>query len=431
MLKTVAHVIALVAVMIPGAAITLHSSTAAAAPSATSKSSATCASLKVDATVPADVRAVEKAVGEMLGCKDIARDPALAFWTDAPNASQLARLAVVADCLPADIDRPRDLVEALRCHPDLALLDRAKLDAELEADARFDAAAKTTLRETFERTRAKADTWTKQASALAATSPEARAVLFDAPRRAAAEWNTAYVANREAVDAALLFSAKIGTEGARGCSTAMRQHLATYLGKKSAKTPAASAAAMTEPVGYPIVDALAQCEQVDGEPLAAQALGTGVLGKSPRWHRGPRVAAYWAGLDALDASDGAQRIFGASFGVFRKFPRAALPVAARPAQEREQVVASIRSARGGTAIVTFEASTASLYVAAAHATGLAAGRKVIYLQDGARAFPTTVFADKDKKTPVAFMGTLLPGAPSTPALPAAPADKKIRRTAHR
>lgn len=429
-MKNVAHVIALVAVMMPGVAITLSPSTAEASPSAQAapaKSSVVCAALKVDAATPADVRAVEKAIGEMLGCKDVARDPALAFWTDAPNASQLARLAVVADCLPADIDRPRDLVEALRCHPDLALLDRAKLDAELEADARFDAAAKTTLRETFERTRAKADSWAKQATALAATSPEARAVLIDAPRRAATDWNAAYLANREAVDAAFGFSAKSNS----GCSGAMRQHLTTYLGKKSAKTPAASAAAMTESIGYPIVDALAQCEQVDGEPLAAQALGTNVLGKSPRWHRGPRVAAYWAGLDALDASDGAQRIFGASFGVFRKFPRASSAVVTRAAQEREQVVASIRAAKGGTAIVTFEGSSASIYVAAAHSTGLAVGRKVVFLQDGARAFPTTVFADRDKKTPVAFMGTLLPGAPSTPSIPSAPADKKIRRTAHR
>ncbi|MBS2012655.1 MAG: hypothetical protein JST00_07210 [Deltaproteobacteria bacterium] len=420
------RVFALAAAWISGVAVALHAEPVSAAPSAAPRNGAVCASLRIDGSVPADQRAVEKAIGEMLGCKDTTREPVLSFWTDTASPSQLARLAVVTDCLPQDIDRPRDLVEGLRCHPDLVLLDRAKLDAELDADARFDAAAKTTLREAFERTRAKVEAWTKQASELAATNPAARAVLFDAPRRAVTEWNAAYASNKEAVDAAFSFASKPG-DGARGCSTAMRQHLSSYLAKRGVKTAAASTTAMSESIGFPIAEALAQCEQLDGEPLAAQAIG-GSLAKSSRWYRGPRVAAYWAGVDAIESSDAAQRIFGASFGVFRKFPRVNVAAVPRPAQERDQVVVAVKAAKNG-ALVSFEGAASPVLFSSAHANGMAAGRRVVYLHDGTRAFPTAVFADKDKKSAIAVMGATLSGVAAP--IPSPPVEKKIRRTARR
>lgn len=429
---TAMRAIVVAVTLFPGAAVSLLGETdAMAAPSGVVAATTTCASLKIDASTPADVRAVEKSIGILLGCKDVARDPALAFWTDGPQVSQLARLAVVSDCLPSEMDRPRDLVEALRCYPDVQGLDRAKLDAELDADARFDASAKTTLRTAMDRARASADSWVKQANALAAKSPEARAVLFDAPAKAMKEWQAAYASNKDGVDAALALAPKMATDAARGCSTPMRQHLSAYLVKKSAKTPASATTAMTDPIGYPIADVLAQCEQLDGEPLAAQALADGVLGKATKWHRGPRVAAYWAGVDAIDASDGAQRIFTASFRVFRKFPRERAQIVTRAASEREQIVASVKAQKGGARIAFVNESAAPVFVSSPFANSLAPGQKVIYLQEsaGTRAFPLSIFADKDKKDPVAFMGTPLNGVnpPPLPAPAPTPERTKTRR----
>lgn len=433
-MKMLMRAIAVLAAMAPPTALTLHATTAEAAPPAPSASPAVCASLKIDTAADADVRAVEKGIAMLLGCKDVARDPALAYWTDGPAVSQLARLAVVSDCLPTELDRPTDLIEALRCYPDLQLLDRAKLDVELDADPRFDAPAKATLRQAMDGARARAETWRKQAAALVAKNPEARAVLFDAPSKALTDWHTAYAANKDGIDAALALSAKVGTDAGRGCSVPMQRHLSVYVAKKDARTIASATTAMSDSMGYAMVEALARCEQADGEALAAQSLNDTVLAKTTEWHRGPRVAAYWAAVDAIDASDAAQRLFGASFRVFRRFPRDRPQIVARSAQEHEEVVATVRAVTGGARVTFASLGAAPVIVATAHANGLTPGQKMIYVLEGrssTHAFPLSVYADTDKKNAVAFMGTPLAGAPSTPPPAAAPDRIKVRRAPRR
>ena len=233
-----------------------------------------------------------------------------AYWLDrdVDPASELARVAHLEQCLDhaykrdfPDPEYDKVQVGYARCGVDARRLDRARLEKELKDPAITDA-ARQAAREAFSRAKLIADQLAAAYQAKAAQDPAWKAILLDAPEQAFNAWQAAAAKWRPELDAVLAFEDRYyapSKSAVAGCGTALRAGWTKYLRAARPKdAKAAEQVATSDPIGYLLASRLLACDHREGRYLAAAYEGT--LLKQARRFRGPRRAAAWAVVEAIN-----------------------------------------------------------------------------------------------------------------------------------
>ena len=251
------------------------------------------------------------------------------FWhLDALEAppSELVRAHSVLHCLgePDEIDDD-DLAAYAVCGADGRGLDLAALEKEI---AGYHELARAHARLTVAAARRITARYEAVARAKAAQDPAWQALLYDAPASGWAAWTKAYQANRAAIDAARAYEARYlgaSRKAARGCWRDAWGALSAYVAKVRPDDLAAIKAAMTTGPGTILLEHVVACADAEGQTRIATVLGQ--LFSSARPARGPRYAAYFAVLEALNEIRADRSKFALDPSRFARFYRDRSPVA--------------------------------------------------------------------------------------------------------
>lgn len=218
--------------------------------------------------------------------------------------SEVLKSHWVLECLSKGDDiasgDKHQLLRYARCGVDAQSLSRAKLDAELERE-RYNGFARTVARDTFARAKATNRAYRTVIDKLVKKDPIYREVFYTAPEKGFRGWVDAYRSNKAAVDAARAYEQKIygpSKRAMKNCGPALRDNFAKYIRSKKVRTKKAFEAAAHDPIGMVLLAAWWSCETVDGDNYAAALLEK--LYRKGRLARGPRHAAYFATVDALN-----------------------------------------------------------------------------------------------------------------------------------
>lgn len=277
----------------------------------------TCSALRPGAEASDQDRALLEARRAALGCRGTvwnadwrATTADWAYWIDrdVEPASELARVAYLEQCLDhaykrdfPDPEYDKVQIGYARCGVDARRLDRARLEQELQDPVVTDA-ARQAAREAFSRAKLIAGQLAAAYQAKAAQDPAWKKILLDAPEQAFTAWQAAAAKWRPELDAVLAFEDRYyapSKSAVAGCGAALRAGWTKYLraaGPKDAK--AAEQVATGDPIGYLLVSRLLACDHREGRYLAAAY--EGVLLQQARRFRGPRRAAAWAVVEAIN-----------------------------------------------------------------------------------------------------------------------------------
>lgn len=263
---------------------------------------AVCKSLKTSGSETALAQS-ERVIAAQLRCSASPDSAIVHYWADRPDASEILRAASIVEEFSDDETFGRKYKSLALAIPEAASperLDRAKLDAELAANPRYNAYAKVRLRELQNKARRYAEVWRATVNA----NPDVKKVLIDAPLEAVKAWESAYTAHKAAMDYAYESIAKIDADpsSAKGCSDKLRGYFSSYIAEKKPGSIDQAHALTNDYVGYKLLSALRLCEGVDGHAVASLAAGYELNRKEAgRELRGPRAAAYYAAVDAFAA----------------------------------------------------------------------------------------------------------------------------------
>jgi hypothetical protein len=277
----------------------------------------TCSALRAGAEASEQDRVLLEARRAAVGCRGTVWNADWrfttedwAYWLDRDIApvSELAVVAHLEQCLDhayqrdfPDPEYDKVQVGYARCGVDARRLDRARLEQELKDPAITDA-ARQTAREAFSRAKLIAGQLTAAYQAKAATDPAWKKILLDAPEQAFTAWQAAATKWRPELDAVLAFEDRYyapSKSAVAGCGPGLRAGWTKYLraaGAKDAK--AAEQVATADPIGYLLVSRLLACDDREGRYLAS--VYEGALIQHARRFRGPRRAAAWAVVDAIN-----------------------------------------------------------------------------------------------------------------------------------
>lgn len=275
----------------------------------------TCATLQPGAESSEQDKALLEAKRATLGCAgtvwnaDWRRSTGdWGYWLDRDGepASEVGHVAYVEQCL--DYSYKRDFPDPeydsaqrgyAKCGVDARRLDKTRFENEL-AEMKISEASRQAARETFARAKLISDQLTTAFKAK--TDPAWKQILFDAPEKAFTDWQDAAAKWRTELDAVLAFEAKYyspSKSATAGCGPALRAGWVKYL--RAAKPKDAKQAehvATYDPIGYLLASRLLACDHREGRSLLAAYEGT--LLSHARRHRGPRRAAQWAAVEAIN-----------------------------------------------------------------------------------------------------------------------------------
>ena len=227
--------------------------------------------------------------------------------------SEITRAVYVLRCLrylendTQDWPDPKSVtVQAayVACGTDARRLDRAKLDKEL-ANPKFNEYARVNAREVWTLAKTVSDRLSASFKQMADKDEAYKKIFFDGPEKGWADWQAAYAANKEGVDAAFDYEKKFygpSKKALSGCGDKLRKGFATYIQSKKPATADEAKKAALDMIGYPLTEALALCEAVEGRLQIAQTYVKLLEGDGrglPPDRRGPRYAAYTAALGHL------------------------------------------------------------------------------------------------------------------------------------
>jgi len=277
----------------------------------------TCSALRLGPEASDQDRALREARRAALGCEGTVwnanwrRSTAdWGYWNDrdVDPASELVRVAHLEQCLDhaykrdfPDPEQSAVQIGYVRCGVDARRLDRARLEKELAEPAITDG-ARQVAREAFSRARRISEQLTAAYRAKAAQDPAWKTILFDAPEQAFAAWQGAAAKWRPEIDAVLAFEDKFyspSKSAVAGCGPTLRAGWTKYLraaGPSDEK--AAERVATNDPIGYLLASRLLACDHREGRNLLA-AYESSLLTQARRF-RGPRRAAAWAVVDAIN-----------------------------------------------------------------------------------------------------------------------------------
>jgi hypothetical protein len=449
-----------------------------------------CGTLRTGRGQPESVAKVDQDIGAVLHCGVGSvpdADAALVWWVDRPTSSEITRALYVNGVLERTLGsstrrRDGELYYGLLDSVDIKGLDRARLDAELN-QARFTPFVRTTLRETHGRAKVLSKVYAEFLQSEGAKSADVKKIFADAPEAGAREWNALYQSHKEQFEAAFDLEEKFDVNPAaqKGCSVKLRGYLTAYLAEKKVTTAELAHAISTDPLGYQLMTNLAKCDAVEGNAMAAGFERSEVfgVGNGARLLRGPRIAAYYAAMDAyadaqskqrpvpfgtppslgpsprtrvdaiVAASDGKPASGGIRYGVVGKLTPSDASVLVTFAKNAQKVydvqcVEDRSRIAGISSDGKFEYSTyckplptfkmvdrteQPINVPKALAGSLTVGRTLEFVSDDAtkQGFPARVFADKEKKVLVSYVGVPITAnasvASAAPTSEAAPAGK--------
>jgi hypothetical protein len=218
--------------------------------------------------------------------------------SEAPS-SELARAYAVVQCLgEPDTIEDRNLGAYAACGMDARALDPKALDREIDG---WHELAQAHARLTMAAARRAAARYDAVARAKAKEDPAWQALIYDAPAKGWKAWAAAYQASRSEIDAARAYELKYGgpsRKAAKGCWDDAWVSFRDHVGKARARTLDDAKRAMTDVAGTILLEQLTMCADAEGQELTTAIFGQ--LFDRARPTRGPRYAAYFAVLDALN-----------------------------------------------------------------------------------------------------------------------------------
>lgn len=286
-----------------------------------------CESITVSDEASPEERSMAEALAVGTGCEwqrhgglplSITLDgtnPDLGWWIDrrAEVDSEITRAIHVLRCLrylekpEQDWPDPKSVtVQAayVACGVDARRLDRGRLDKEL-GDSKFNEYARVHAREVWTLAKTVSDRLTAAFKQMADKDEAYKKIFFDGPEKGWADWQAAYAANKEAVDAAFDYEKKFygpSRKALQGCGDKLRKGFASYIQSKKPQTLDEAKKAALDMIGSPLMEALALCEAVEGRLQIAETYVKLLEGNGeglPADRRGPRYAAYAAALTHL------------------------------------------------------------------------------------------------------------------------------------
>jgi hypothetical protein len=336
----------------------------------------TCAQHEVGEEDAPETKALTQAQRMFYGCSDdgpvwMWRRGApdnLLWWLDrgAQPPSELLRTTYVLVELPDEVASPKDdsFRHAMRgvilAGLDAAKLDPARLEAELASGNDY---AKVVARENMARARADWRMWQAAVSAAAAKDPDLKKVVIDAPAEGWAAWEKTYASDRVTFDEGAEFEKLTNSpslSAVKGCAQKQRPTIARLLKRLAPSDPrAAEDAVKRDPVAGPAFKRWALCLAMEKEhPLGETLYYTF---KDSRGHRGPRIAAYFAAVEAAAAVVADRPKFAIQPGVLHSPAQDPVPPATMDLSvgktswfiDDDGVVASTKKVPGGV-LVTFK-----------------------------------------------------------------------------
>ncbi len=417
-------------------------------------------------------RAVASSLAYVFDCPTTPTPDAddLLWWTDKPNAPELVKTLLVRSCISTSDDFGLKYKSGALCLG--TTIDRARLDAEINVP-RFNVFARTRLREAFGQAKLLMDGWIQRTQAAGKQNPDMQKIFVDAPAAGARAWQATYQGHKEALDLAFDLEEKLDVSAAaqKGCSARVRGLLAAYMQEKKPRTVEEARKVLADSVGYPLATNLMKCDVLDGAALETLALSADLYGtKNVRKMRGPGFAAYWAALDAYteaksasrqlpinnlpdpgdyadrragEASSQALRGVDAGGGDMHGVVAALKPEGdnVKVTFKKEQIKVydeacetdyrtitgfgtdgSARFATYCRTLSTFTMHVVSedpVVIAKAFAGALVVGQKILFIANRTTspraAFPTEVYADKEQKNLVAYLGIPLARSAAAPS----------------
>jgi hypothetical protein len=224
--------------------------------------------------------------------------------TDAKPASELVRLAYLLDTLhtPAD-DYSYKASIAVRyawMGYDVKNFDAEQLKAEFaEAPYKDNVWAQLMLSESlgaYKLAAAEFEAFVKKI----AKDDDWKNIVWAAPEKAIKEWTATNEANKAAMQEARDFEVKLfspSLKASKGCSAKLRASLTTWIKGLKVKPAEFDRAIAGNMVGSFLLQHLVACEAVEGNNAYSRLLDQ--VRKESRLVRGPRLAAYYAAVEAV------------------------------------------------------------------------------------------------------------------------------------
>ncbi len=278
----------------------------------------TCDQLQVSSEASSRIKALNKISERLFGCLTNMRDvpqflySEFDYGTGQENAwmwhmdqfaqppSEATRAYLVLGCLrkPENWNQPElSLVLSYSwCGTDARALDGQKLEAELVKQTEFE---KAILQLTHGRAKlfaAKYDLIAKQLAKDAAW----KTLLFDTPEAAWKNWNTAYLANKTALDAARAYEEKFDgadLSAAKNCMKQARVGLVNYAKSKKIKTLTQAKQVFADRVASQLLQHVMLCNRAEGNNYEVSLLES-IIAKIPT-ARGPRFQGFSSVTSAL------------------------------------------------------------------------------------------------------------------------------------
>jgi hypothetical protein len=222
------------------------------------------------------------------------------YWLDLDKVTMTQQLALAAQCLGT---RDEETVsgEFAYCGHDLTGLDRAKLDKEA-AELNLNMFGRVALTMKFGSIKTRADATMKKVTELAKKDDNYQ-TLLDAHDKAWKAWQASYKENAAIFDAVRQFDDKAGSgskKAVAGCGGELRKLFFGRMEQGRVKTKEKAIAFATDPVGFPLLLAMMRCDAMEDRFFEAATAHSVYFSKAANAYRGPRSAAFYATLKALN-----------------------------------------------------------------------------------------------------------------------------------
>lgn len=193
----------------------------------------------------------------------------------------------------------------------------------------------------------------KRLEKLTADDAALKAVVFDEPAKAIAEFKAEHAKNSALLDKASelllnLKNTKLQAK-ARGCSEGFRAELAKYFAERKPATEDAAKDLLNETTPFLMANSLAVCESIDEKDPNAFVIARQVQGTVAAL--GPLEAARWAALRYL--VEHSKEIDGAE-DLRMPRPRLNFDFRSGPAEQEKGTIAAVKKEAGGMVKVTFK-----------------------------------------------------------------------------
>lgn len=265
-----------------------------------------CRKLAIDEEASPEDVAKARATGEAVGCGADGNIDDMEWYIDTGDApsSELLRLYYAYECVQPenpsfDPNNKREWIKIGVCGRDVRELAASKVNAETSKMA---APLRASAREQLAAVKSRFADLERVVKPKADSDPDYKKLLYEAPRAGWDDWVAKYRKHKKAMDATYAFEAAMfgpRVDAYKGCYASLEPGVAGYFKSSKFKNRDQVVAAMKQPIGYTLVNALGSCYAVTAPYFAGVALLNAT--KESRVWRGPRAAASHAMFDA--ASD--------------------------------------------------------------------------------------------------------------------------------